>query len=444
MKRLMKSKNSGQSLVFVAIISIALFAALALAMDVGYTYAMRRWAQNAADAGALAGANELCRPEDTANRFTRARAAGIDFGVNRNRYLNSSMGFTQTASVFMSDNDGTIGDNKVRVDVSIQYPTLASRFFGRDTESAPATATAQCACPNGAVGAGVVPIAWRCTNFNNGDCQDIQRIPNDHTCTRGVDPIFVFFDLDSSGGNTIYKTYWCTQWGPPPVGLTGVISITCDSNGDNVADIIPISPLNPTNKWFWVDTDGNNCSASDENNIIQNGLTTPMYKHYWYPECSGNMGSAYNNLDSVREGSRVIIPVFDRECQATDPTLPSYDANCHAGPRSTNPLDAVTDIRVGGAGNSNTNWYHLGDFELLHIRCVAPPAGGPQSRCENATTDARGWLMANNPSGQGNQSKIGGEPAFEGCFVGGFIPGFLGPPGPETCSQGAYTIFLVK
>ncbi len=53
------SRQSGQSLVFVALAIVALVAMAGLIVDGGYAYAMRRQAQNAADAGALAGARAL-------------------------------------------------------------------------------------------------------------------------------------------------------------------------------------------------------------------------------------------------------------------------------------------------------------------------------------------------------------------------------------------------
>jgi len=63
-KRLVSSRDnreSGQTLVVVTLSLIALIGFLALAIDVGVLYSWRRNLQNAADAGALAGAGEICR-----------------------------------------------------------------------------------------------------------------------------------------------------------------------------------------------------------------------------------------------------------------------------------------------------------------------------------------------------------------------------------------------
>lgn len=53
-------RQTGQILVQVALMVVVLFAFVALALDVGQVYAGRRRMQNAADAGALAGAQAIC------------------------------------------------------------------------------------------------------------------------------------------------------------------------------------------------------------------------------------------------------------------------------------------------------------------------------------------------------------------------------------------------
>jgi hypothetical protein len=73
--------EEGQTLIYVAVAMVALLGLAALAIDGGHLYAERRAMQNAADAGALAGARELCRgiPEATAEAVAR------DYAVNRNQ-----------------------------------------------------------------------------------------------------------------------------------------------------------------------------------------------------------------------------------------------------------------------------------------------------------------------------------------------------------------------
>ena len=55
-----RRRQDGQALVQVAVAMVVLLGFVSLAIDVGHLYAERRRMQNAADAGALAGAHELC------------------------------------------------------------------------------------------------------------------------------------------------------------------------------------------------------------------------------------------------------------------------------------------------------------------------------------------------------------------------------------------------
>ena len=75
-------RDRGQVLVLVALSLLVLIAFVALAVDVGSIYQGRRFLQNAADAGALAGAEEICFGE----LGTEDAAMGYawDYAVDRN------------------------------------------------------------------------------------------------------------------------------------------------------------------------------------------------------------------------------------------------------------------------------------------------------------------------------------------------------------------------
>src|SRR5690606_4536767 len=64
----------GQTLVQVALMLVVLLGFAALAIDGGMVYAERRHMQNAADAGALAGARELCLSGSETLAIEKARA----------------------------------------------------------------------------------------------------------------------------------------------------------------------------------------------------------------------------------------------------------------------------------------------------------------------------------------------------------------------------------
>src|SRR5258708_25668801 len=70
----------GQSAVMVALLLVALVGMLALALDGGNAFFKRREAQNAADAGALAGAREWCNTQNATSAANRA----LEYAVTRN------------------------------------------------------------------------------------------------------------------------------------------------------------------------------------------------------------------------------------------------------------------------------------------------------------------------------------------------------------------------
>jgi Flp pilus assembly protein TadG len=461
-KRLFLDHSRGQSLVFVAVISVALFAMLALALDFGYSMYNRRWAQNAADSAALAAARILCK-DSSANRYLNAANEARNYAETYNRVF-GAIAQTMTEICIYGDPNAAAGcasysldKGQARVVVDIQHPTFIASFFGTSSINVPATATAGCFAPGGVQGAAVIPVAWKCdqvicTTLPNGDqecnCDGLQYIPGDATCTLGVHPMVIFFNQDT-GSNY----YWCGdtnydsggEWGPSPL-VGGVpdpaaIVIDCDAPGGPNPEVYPISPINPDHKWFWVNTDGDNCDATEEKQIVRYGLSTTMYTHIWYPECTGSMGTVYDNVDDYRDNTRVIVPVFDRQCQIADP-LPNHGASCYAGPSvELTPPDTVTDGRVGSTGNSQTNWYHMTGAAVLDITCVEDP----NSKCNNATIHARQWLEDRNrePTPPHKSLVKDTEISFEGCFVDGYVPGLIGRPSDGVVS-GAWTLYLVK
>lgn len=74
------NSESGQALVQVALMLVVLLGFVALAIDIGYVYSERRHMQNAADAGALAGARELC----VSGNATTAREVAEEYAVDQN------------------------------------------------------------------------------------------------------------------------------------------------------------------------------------------------------------------------------------------------------------------------------------------------------------------------------------------------------------------------
>jgi len=142
----------GMSFVFVGMGFMAFLTATTLAIDVGMFMVARSQAQNAADAGALAGATALVK-----DSFTDRTASGpaVQSALSAAR---ANQVIAQVVSVAPSDvtfpNDATGQPTRVKVDVyrNAQHfnalPTLMGRMFGISQVDIQATATAEAAPAN--------------------------------------------------------------------------------------------------------------------------------------------------------------------------------------------------------------------------------------------------------------------------------------------------------
>lgn len=137
----LRSEN-GQTLVQVTLMLVVLLGFVALAIDVGLIYAERRHMQNAADAGALAGARELCLTGNptTAENIARAYAT------------------TQNGAAAV---DVTIDGNIVNVVAHISADTFLAGVIGVNSVAVEADAAAACGAANSACG--LWPVAFSLT-----------------------------------------------------------------------------------------------------------------------------------------------------------------------------------------------------------------------------------------------------------------------------------------
>ena len=109
--------GDGQVLVVVALSLFVLMLFVALAVDVGHFYAERRRMQNAADAGALAGAQQLCfgnpaDAEETARDYAVARNGAGTAAISVTDDITVTVAARETVRTFFA---GLIGINSVDV-----------------------------------------------------------------------------------------------------------------------------------------------------------------------------------------------------------------------------------------------------------------------------------------------------------------------------------------
>jgi hypothetical protein len=398
MKEYRKSKKEGgQSLTIFVILSIVFLGMLALVLDGGYGYFQRRLVQNAADAGALAGADILCGDEiwtEPLNR-TGAKEVAEDYATIQNN-----------ADWAVATKEG---ERIVKVVASVTYDSFIGSILGQPSIAAAADATAGCYALNS--GLGVLPIAWSCRppigEDPDADCE-IRWMDEGETCEPLSDNMYVIMD-----SATVEEETQCRK---PPNCAVGVDceidGVDCDIDDDDENDLEPLSGGNRA----WLDLDGGGGGASSLSEWVENGFPDDIDTHYWFAGQTGVALSVYNTVYETQEGNDVIIPVFDLYCPdgPPDPETPSAGA-C--------PLLVHGNDTVVETGGSSTDYFHIISFAVFHITCVE---GGSHGPCD------------------GNLA-LGLDPnvkTIEGCFIRDYVPG--GGGGPNTNPWvGAYTVYLI-
>ena len=407
MKRLLNSHTRGQSMVLMVFLTVAIFGVLAFSLDMGYTYYNRRWAQNAADSGALAAARELCIEPDPATRVTNATNAAIDYVESKNLAFGVN---SQTVTGITFGPDGGLEEGEVQVDVAINHPNFVANFFGRDSTTVPATAAAGCFAPGAAYG--VIPLAWKCNlEFDEDGYEvcDMTFISDNDDCKITEDYMYIFIESAD-------QLFWCEELGEPPEVPPGVDVILMECG----ANLEIVNTAQPVCGWSWVDLDGSiggQCNTDDLRGWVEDGFGETISIHTWVPSCSGSMTDIYSSVAALDDSA---IPIFDMICESSDARNDCSDL-WHD--------DIDTDLPLIPSSQFT---FHLKTFAKLKISCV--DAQG--IKC-NQNIHARQALEVMNPGILLNKETI------EGCFVGGFIPGLSGKPSYGV-DAGAWTLYLTR
>lgn len=411
----MKAKRGiherGQSLILMAILMFVFIGILMLAMDGGMAFAKRRAAQNAADAGALAGVRTLCVTGDAGQAWTDATA----YAETHNEAVGSVV---------------AIGDRTVTVTTTIPYSTTFAHFFGFNIVTAQAMASANCFSPG--YGEGILPVAWSCRPPIEGlpstssSCMQ-QRISWDtlqtyealsppHVCNPGTSEICpeLYVIMDSESYN---EDFYCIE--EDPVAGTHY----CDLDGDLEIDWLASGGRS------WLDLDGNeaarDCESAGEGAAelvewISNGYECEIRIHTWVPENTGVATSIFGEVEDRRQTNPlVILPVFDDYCPDGDPrdpaTWPQCQGKWHDVIDTMHPLTAQQPM-----------YFHIDSFAAFYITCVRLNNG---DYCVGA--ERLEELNGNMPNLK----------SIEGYFLEGSVPG-LGGIGDPDIDTGVYTFYL--
>jgi hypothetical protein len=309
-------------MVLVALMMIVFIGMLAVVLDGGYAFMQKRNAQTAADAGAMAGARELCLTGDT----ILATQAAVDYAITRNRALEA---------------DVLITGGEVQVTTRIPFSTFFGSMLGRPSITSSAIAAANCFSPG--AGTGMLPVAWNCQPpvgySESADCQIIYEKP--------------YIIMDSKKAD---EDFYCQD--PPNSGLPAG-TLDCDYDDDGLNDVYAGGDRS------WLDLDGGGGGAIDLIDWINGGYPGDIVKHTWFVGQTGVATSVFQAAGG-RVGDIVVIPVFDKYCDIPG-DWPEFAC--------PSLYDLGVDTTVGVPAASAL-YYHIRTFALFEITCVNAPSVG--------------------------------------------------------------------
>lgn len=352
----------GQTLILVALAMVVLLLIAGLAIDVGVWYGQRRHMQNAADAGALAGAWEICHGEPS-----EATQAALDYAE-------------------FNDADPTLTDVSVDASTGIVVVTATthadlylSGLVLSDFEI-PAVAAAQCAAADS--GCGMWPVAFDMPTYTNTMLSGVCNGPDqwdggEYVSDVAARPVnsggdfhggsqFILWADDNTEWDPAKVNKHCTFYSQPRVGPPY-----------ELADIVGGSPMDPGNRgWvalkllsgYDIPSDMEYCKEQDTFNCGANALK--CWLRYGY------IGTiSLNNCLASEDGgvSSALEPAATREGHAVSIIL--YDSlGC---PTAGNPITC-----------SGSKTYHVAGFGCVRVEHVFDNENC-KTGCPNKTLDGK-------------------------------------------------------
>ncbi len=426
----MKKLEKGQVIPLVVLMLFAIIGMIALILDGGGLMSNRRTAQAAADAGALAGAQQLCLGKPVSVAEEVAESVALENNI--------------TSAV------ATASGKIMNVVTEKNQQSWFARIFNQTELNTGAEAEAGCFSPKGNY---LMPIAWSCRPPIGGGtyeaelgCKmqtldwDTELGPlvenkvssinidgteywrggdnNDSLVNNGTPPlppsqIYIVMDKlpikndpknDSDYIELICKEDICAKYATQaeceadPLYIT---ALTCDLNGDGRMDI------EGGGNRGWLDLNNGGGGTSDLRSWIKNPINFPLSIHTWLSGEPGTTTPVYEDIEQYRQGEVVLIPVFNQICQDKNPTTNiACMSAAHANPWE--PVPASGDIDEAGAKPK----FHIVSFDAFYISCVHT---SKQDDCPGFK-----WAQSLNNSNKGKDIIKDNTPSVEGFFIEGY------------------------
>jgi hypothetical protein len=346
--------ENGQTLVFLVLVLLVLLGMLALVLDGGMAYAQRRALQNAADAGALAGAYYLCGSGDLATKRELARNAAMQYAIDLNG--------AQTADIDWPQ------QNEIEVVTSRTSQTFFGWALGQNQITVNAAAAAGCQ----GIGEGndiTVPFVYPCIP------------PDPNGQSESEDCEIKYYDETRS-------LLWNMQNGrmklildsDPTSTFCGSV-LNCDIDGDGMIDILD------GDRRGWVSLDGTQTGGA-VNNWIINGFNGAIGIKYWLPAFPGVVASDFQAvreyIEKDPERNIITVPIFHRMCPKGKPNI-----WCPDPPNIGFESGDTLVCREPCTDDHDHLYYRIIAFARFKVTCVVADGsdkitggGPPTSRCD--------------------------------------------------------------
>jgi Flp pilus assembly protein TadG len=348
----LRRDERGISLVFVSFGLMGFLAATTLAIDVGMMMTARSQAQNAADAGALAGATALVF-NDFNNRSATGPAVTSAIGTAQ---ANAVMG--EAPSVLPADvtfpNDPAGNPNRVAVQVfrtterGNPIPTFLGSMFGVPTASLGASATAEASPSTAAtcVKPFMIPDKWREVSDDRGIPDGPWTVNSDFNIVDNRNQPLANPDVYVPLGQAGYTGYSTADYGTMLVIRAGT--------GNNIFPTMYYSWSMPSNTG--ADDYSNNISGCNSFHIP---LPGPGHPPFYMTQEPGNMvGPTNQGIDDLIARDRTAE--FDRSCNCVRNSHPTDGAG--VSPRIT-PLPLYDPMYYATGKMNGRN----ADFKLANV-----------------------------------------------------------------------------
>ena len=319
----------GQTLVLVALAMVVLLLVSGLAIDVGVWYGQRRSLQNAADAGALAGAWEICH----------GNPANADDAALEYAEFNGAHSALTTVDV---DGDSGIVIVTARKDADLYLSSLVLTDF-----TIPAVAAAQCGLADAACG--MWPVAFDLPTYISptltGNCNGtpdnwalteawINGVPENSGTGRNANSQFILWAGDNQEWSPTQVARHCRFARQPKTG-----------EEYKLASVVAGSPMDPGNRgWValrllpgigippgsaWADCNSaDNCGSPALNCWLQHGFIGSISIGACLATEDGNIDNSLRTYASMRQGDAVSIILYDHPGEGEDCTITPNDPTC--------------------------------------------------------------------------------------------------------------------